>query len=299
MIKYEWRTELSADETEELADLLSRAAQYDAEPEYTTIKMSDVLESMAHGGTATHHLLIWMLPYATQLSEQEGPEQIAGLLRLVMGRRGIAEAALVIDPRFRSIGITTLLLERVGLDLTATDGWLGTGAHHITSWAQGNHPAAGRLGDRFLIPRTKRIWKLIQSAVPLRTDAAPGVVETISAADVAELDWAAGMTASSAYALRHNNQIAGLVTLDLDPVQSDEFGRCATITGYRVSDEAPVGIRRALLGAAVDIVHREELSGVIIYVDSADRDWVNACRLSGFQHDRTDVQYHIGDNPSR
>ena len=39
----------------------------------------------------------------------------------------------------------TLLLEQVGVDTTAPDGWTGTGAHTVTAWARGNHPAAGRI----------------------------------------------------------------------------------------------------------------------------------------------------------
>jgi hypothetical protein len=36
------------------------------------------------------------------------------------------------------------------------------------------------------------------------------------------------------------------------------------------------------------------MTGVIIHVDSDDTGMVNACRLVGFQHDRTDVRYQIG-----
>lgn len=171
MIRYEWRTALSGPEADELADLLSRAARYDAEPEYSTIDFSDVADSL--GDPAAHHLLIWMLPHATALSGPDSPERIAGLVRLIRGAAGTAEATGVIDPDLRSIGISTLLLERVGLDTGAGGGWLGTGARVITAWARGNHPAAGRLSDRFLIPRTRRMWKLIRVDGP-NADTAAG-----------------------------------------------------------------------------------------------------------------------------
>lgn len=293
MIKYEWRTELSPSETVELTDLLDRAKRYDAEPEYTTIEIADVVAAMAHPDSGVRHLLIWMLPYATQLNERDRPEQIAGLLRIAVGRDGTADAALVIDPRMRSIGITTLLLERVGLDTAAPDGWLGTGAHQITAWAQGNHPAAGRLGDRFLIPRTRRIWKLIQPADPPHPRASAPV--PITAAELGELSWAVGISGSPAYALREEGEVAGVFRIDLDPVASEEFGRCATITGFRVRPGASADTRRGLLGATATVAHAAGLTGVVIYVDSHDRDWVNSCRLSGFQHDRTDIQFQLGD----
>ncbi|MDO3402977.1 hypothetical protein QWI29_23300 [Mycolicibacterium neoaurum] len=294
MIKYEWRSALTPAETTELSDMLSRAASYDAEPEYPTIQIADVLESMADPDSGARHLVLWMLPYATLLNEHDRPEQIAGLLRLVVGPDGTAEATLVIEPRLRSIGITTLLIERVGLDTAAPDGWLGTGARQITSWAQGNHPAAGRLSDRFLIPRTRRIWKLIGPATPAFAGAAP-VVETITAAEVTALGWAGGLGAAPLHAVRSGDQIIGVARIDIDPVESEEFGSCATLTGYRVPPATPAAYRRDLLTATTDIAHREGRTGVIIYVDSDDRDWVNACRLSGFQHDRTDVRFQLGD----
>ena len=294
MIKYEWRSALTPAETTELSDMLSRAASYDAEPEYPTIQIADVLESMADPDSGARHLVLWMLPYATLLNEHDRPEQIAGLLRLVLGPDGAAEATLVIEPRLRSIGITTLLIERVGLDTAAPEGWLGTGARQITSWAQGNHPAAGRLSDRFLIPRTRRIWKLIGPATPALAGAAP-VVETITAAEVSALGWAGGLGTAALHAVRSGDQIIGVARIDIDPVESEEFGSCATLTGYRVPPAAPAAHRRDLLTATADIAHRVGRTGVIIYVDSDDRDWVNACRLSGFQHDRTDVRFQLGD----
>ena len=47
MIKYEWRTSLSPDESAELSDLLGRAAEYDAEPEYNRIDFADVDRAMS------------------------------------------------------------------------------------------------------------------------------------------------------------------------------------------------------------------------------------------------------------
>jgi len=47
-------------------------------------------------------------------------------------------------------------------------------------------------------------------------------------------------------------------------------------------------------GAAA-LAHEAGLTGVLIHVDSDDSEMVNACRLAGFQHDRTDVRYQIGE----
>jgi hypothetical protein len=36
------------------------------------------------------------------------------------------------------------------------------------------------------------------------------------------------------------------------------------------------------------------LDSISIHVDSDDTTLVNACRLAGLQHDRTDVRYQLG-----
>jgi mycothiol synthase len=127
MIKYEWRNRLSPAESAELADLLQRAAAYDAEPEYSSIDFADVEQAMSQADSPVRHLVIWMLPYATAMGERDEPERIAGLLRLVFTSENQGEVTVVIDPRLRSKGIMTLLVEQVGLDTTAPDGWMGTG----------------------------------------------------------------------------------------------------------------------------------------------------------------------------
>lgn len=294
MIKYEWRDVLEPEELDELSDLLRRAAEYDAEPEYTTIRLADVVESMSRRDPSVRHLVIWMLPYATAIGERDEPERIAGLLRVVTDAQGAAEAAIVVDPRLRSIGISTSLLERVGGDCTGPDGWLGTGAAVVSAWAQGNHPAAGRLSNRFLIPPTLRVWKLIRGATDFGSNTAASVLEILSRDAGLDLEWAAGVPEGDTHVLRDGGRAVGVMTLNSTPVDSEEFGSCATITGYRVSPTASAKDRRALLDGAAALVHEFGLSGVVIHVDSDASDWVNACRLAGFQHDRTDVRYQLG-----
>ena len=298
MIKYEWRTSLSPGESAELSDLLGRAAEYDAEPGYNRIDFADVDRSMAQSDSSVRHLLIWMLPYATALGEPDQPDRIAGLLRLRCSPDGSAHANVVVDPGLRSIGIMTLLLERVGLNTASPGGWLGTGAHTVTAWAQGNHPAAGRLSNRFLIPRTRRVWKLIRSADAVEDATAAPVLELIDDAALADLGWVSAPPGSDhTYALREAGRIVGVTALDLRAVASEEFGRCATIVSAVASPAADALQRRRLLDGAAALAHEAGMTGVIIHIDSDDTDLVNACRLAGFQHDRTDVRYQIGGQP--
>ena len=283
MIKYEWRDELSQSEADELAGLLARAAVYDAEPGYNTIDFADVTRSLADD-SPDRHLLIWMLPHATAMDEPNAPECIAGLLRLAGASSGSVEATAVIDPGLRSIGIMTLLLEQVGLDTTGAAGWLGTGAHTITAWARGNHPASGRLSNRFLIPRTRRVWQLIRG-IESELDIAAPVLEP------------SGSTSGGRrFALREGGRIVGSVTLDRQPVLSDELGECAVVGGIDAPPSAPPGALRRLLDGVVAVAGEAGLSGAVIHVDSGDTGLVNAARLAGFHHDRTDVRYQLGGN---
>lgn len=295
MIKYEWRPSLSPAESAELSGLLGRAAEYDAEPGYNTIDFADVDREMSQSNSSARHLLIWMLPYATAMGESDQPEQVAGLIRLKCSPDGSATASAVVDPRLRSIGIMTLLLERVGLHTAGPGGWLDTGAHTVTAWAQGNHPAASRLSDRFLIPRTRRVWKLIRSVVTLENGSAAPVLEPVDASAVADLGWVPGPPESDhAYALREAGRIVGVATLNLRAVASEEFGPCATIVSAFAIPAARAPQRRRLLEGAVALARETGMTGVIIHIESGDTELVHACRLAGFQHDRTDVRYQIG-----
>lgn len=294
MIKYEWRTGLNNEEAAQLQDLLERAAVYDAEPEYSGIEFADVERSMRQP-SSVRHLIIWMLAHATAMDLPDEAERVAGLLRLTFVAEHVAEATVVIDPRYRSIGIVTLFLEQVGCVTDGPDGWLGSGAHQITSWAQGNHPATGRISNRFLIPRTRRVWKLIRPTDVVEEPAAAPVLESASTATLEELAWAALLRHHDNIAiLREGMRIVGAVALDLVPSESLEFGACATIERVVFAPNCDGRSRRDLLDGAAAMAQEAGLAGVIAYVESDDAALVNACRLTGFQHDRTDVRFELG-----
>lgn len=294
MIRYEWRSELTTDEADELADMLRRAAEFDAEPEYSSIDFADVYRTL--GSPNARHLVIWMLPHATVLGEPDHPERIAGLLRLTMTADNSAEAAIVVDPRLRSIGITTSLLERIGLHTDTPAGWAGTGARKVTAWARGNHPAAGRLSSRFLIPRTRRLWKLIRSTSE-KPPAAP-LLERMDVAAVDSLGWAPAVRGiAQAYALHEDGCATGIVALDPTPVTSAEFGDSATVLWAVIAPDSPTTARRHLVTGAATVAHDQGFTGLTCHVDSDDAAMVNACRLSDFQHDRTDAYFQLGGQP--
>lgn len=250
MIKYEWRSGLDPAEAAELAALLDRAADHDAEAEHNGIDFAEVAQTLT--SESVRHLVIWMLPHATALDRPDEPERIAGLVRVVGGTDGVGEVTAVIDPELRSIGIMTLLLEQTGVDTSQT----------LRAWARGNHPAAGRISKRFLIPADQRVWKLIRPVG--RTDVAPATV-------------------------------AGTFRLGPNRSTSEEFGEYLTIDEFRPASGTDAAGLRGLLDCAAADAAAAGSNAVALHVDSGDRALVNACRLSGFQHDRTDVCYRIGE----
>lgn len=295
MIRHEWRSSLSSEESRELAGLLQRASTYDAEPEYSAIEFSEVERDIAQGNPSTRHLMIWMLPRSTELGKPDEPERIAGLVRMSATSEHEADLTAVIEPDLRSLGIMTLLLERIGLDTACPGGWLGTGADTLTGWARGNHPATDRLSNRFLIPRSRRMWKLIRSTDPLEDVTTATILEPIAGSELDHLDWSLiGAGRDTVFVLRTAGSIVGAVALDLRPIDSEEFGACATIAQIVVTPTANTEDRRRLLHGAAAVARDAGLSGLVVHVDSDDGDSVGVCRLSGFQHDRTDVCYRLG-----
>jgi hypothetical protein len=159
VIEQGWRTEVEGAERDELSRLLTEAAGHDGEDGFATFGLDDPVPP------GTRYLLVWLLPDERTGREQPAPE-LAGCLRLEpdAGTPGRAEARMVVHPALRARGVTTLLLERVGLDLAADGGWCGTGVRELRCWAVGDHPAAQRVWLRLRhrgVHPARREWHLV------------------------------------------------------------------------------------------------------------------------------------------
>ncbi|MCF8610139.1 N-acetyltransferase [Gordonia sp. HY285] len=314
MIRYEWRSELGDADAEQLRDLLVRAATYDAEPEYNTIDADEVLNDLA-SDTGVRHLVIWLSARPVTLEGPDEPERVAGVIRLVPRGDGWADGTIVIDPELRSIGVVTLLLEREGVEASGADGWLGSGFVGIRSWARGNHPASGRIGDRNLLPSTRRVWKLVHPSSEC-VDGDDRLADELGDADTAAIDAlltdlgvsagerdrvgesaGGGADRRRVLGIRAEPGLAGLLELDLAPLYVDEFGRCASVTYLgvtgRLGDAQRRDVLAHLLVSAGARAAAAGLDGLIAYAASTDDVLVAVSRRTGFQHDRTDVQYEI------
>ncbi|MGB3602262.1 N-acetyltransferase [Gordonia sp. (in: high G+C Gram-positive bacteria)] len=312
MIRYEWCTHLTGGDAQQLRDLLVRAAAYDAEPEYNRIDPDEVDRDLAAGGEV-RYLVIW-LTERQEMPDGSMADQVAGVIRFVPRSDGWADGTIVIDPDFRSIGIVTLLLEREGTDFSADGGWLASGFAGVRGWARGNHPASGRIGDRNLLPRTRRIWKLVRPSSECGADDGGRINELTGADDSAVAALLTALEASDnerdrlaiaasdaptrvALGVSNGADLVGVVDLDLTPVHIDDIGKCAGID-YLGTAPGIVGPNRGtaltdLLAGAGARAANAGLDGLIVYTSSADEEFVAVGRHLGFQHDRTDVLYEI------
>ncbi|MFY9928760.1 MAG: hypothetical protein WAK82_12210, partial [Streptosporangiaceae bacterium] len=159
MITFAWRTAFGPEEERELRDMLAEAAEVDAEAGFPQVSLDQPY------GDGASHLLVWLLADDRPGSQVPGKPSLAAYLRVEPARDGgPATARYVVRPGFRSRGISTLLAERLGLDLDADSGWAGTGVSALRVWALGDHPAAQRMARRFAgagVRPSRRRWQLL------------------------------------------------------------------------------------------------------------------------------------------
>jgi mycothiol synthase len=202
MITFAWRTAFGPEEERELRDMLAEAAEVDAEAGFPQVSLDQPY------GDGASHLLVWLLADDRPGSQVPDEPSLAAYLRVEPAPDGgPATARYVVRPSFRSRGISTLLAERLGLDLHADGGWAGTGVSALRVWALGDHPAAQRMARRFAgagVRPSRRRWQLLaplRAVGPLASGhpPAPGALAAHPAAGTAEQGAAAGLWRGSGY----------------------------------------------------------------------------------------------------
>jgi len=215
MITCTWRTGFDADEEREVGQMLWAAAAADAEAGFPAVSLAQPYPDDAR------HLVVRLLPDGRP--GHEGSSPVAAYLRVEPDPDGgPATVRYVVRPEFRSRGISTLLVEKIGLDPGT---WGGTGVSALRVWARGDHPAAQRMARRFAcqgVRTGRREWQLL---APQRESELPPEISEVAWYDPRE------------HALR-------------------------------------------------------------IAVDAEDRALARTCRLLGFRHDRTDIEYTVGPVPT-
>lgn len=300
MIDFEWRTEIDAVDEPELWEMLSAAAAYDEEAGFPQLSLDD------RAGDGTSHLLVWLHADPRLDTELAFGRVLAAYLRVEPREEGIGDVSYVVRPEFRSRGITTLLLEKIGLDVNDGGGWQGTGCTRLHVWARGNHPAAHRVSMRFHnygISTIALEWRLL---MPVREDIATDREMPVvrRAEDAAERRAAAELWANRGgrgdipaqadlFVVGAGGELSGAVWAEPGAGEQTEYGTAGRITGPVVAENSRDAIRPLLI-AALRPLRDDGLRVASMVVDSADWPLVHEARLLGFMHDRTDVQYAVG-----
>lgn len=281
--------------------MLAAAADADAEAGFPAVSLSQACPEDAR------HLVVRLLPDGRP--GHEGSSPVAAYLRVEPDPDGgAATVRYVVRPEFRSRGISTLLVEKIGLELGASGGWAGTGVPALRVWARGDHPAAQRMARRFEcagVRTARREWQLL---APLRDPGfshASGPVPR-PVADAAERAAAAALwrrcggqkePPGHLGVLMSGPDVSGAVWYDPRADERTEYGTAGRIAAVLAAPSGSPGrdeVRAGLVAAAMAALREGGLRVAAIAVDAEDRALARTCRLLGFRHDRTDIEYTVG-----
>ena len=305
MLTYEWGDSFHNDP--EVCDLLKAAVTFDAEQGFSTtappVGLSD-----PPAVVTTRELVTRMSPEVGSV-ESHPPGVVVAFLRLAVDETGTGTVEFTVHPDFRSRGVGTQLVERLGLDIASADGWAGTGAKSLRIWARGSHPAADRMAMRFEAGEERVLFRLIRPLT--RRDPVPPADETsdirvepmsqdgdgVSVAELARVARAAfdPATATDVLVARDRTPgVAGFIEVSKMALDGQVNGWLGAVRTVVVGPSANrTTVTRALLGGALRHLSDAGLGEVEMLIDAGGDDLIRHCRAVGFHHDQTDVCYQF------
>ncbi|MFC0448820.1 GNAT family N-acetyltransferase [Rhodococcus jostii] len=321
MISCQWCEELADDDRDEVLALVAAAAEYDDEAGFSRIEPRDVT-ARTRTGVRVSHLAVKARRGLSAL--EDVPLVVVAYLQVAVDDEGLGTVQFVVHPDYRSRGIATLLVEELGLDVDRPDGWRGTGARALRTWAFGTHPAAERLTRRFRIPSVSRLWTLFRSltgpfAVPLDPVAVPegSRLEELRALDdpesVKALDDVlsrSGMSSAQLEKLSESRSYGtGSVVVAsgdagrshgfvwLDPTLHTHLDlRAAWIRALVLEKESRGGgLGAGLLVRALEVLRDAGAQIALMRIDPEDDGAVRLCRLLSFEQEEAHTCYQVGD----
>ncbi|WP_067680020.1 GNAT family N-acetyltransferase [Nocardia miyunensis] len=321
MIDYTWCRRLGDEDRAEAAALVEAAARYDEEAGFSVVERRDI-ESVS-----TAEQSVWHLPIKARRDlsiRDDAPMVLVAYLHLSIDAQGQGTVRYTVHPDYRSRGITTLLVEELGLDVTAPEGWCGLGAGSLRCWAYGSHPASERLTRRFGIEPIARLWTMARHlAGPFATPLAPaefpggisvaGPMDLTDDAIVAKVRDAlaregliqaqfeqfrtefADRTGRVVIASAGSDRPAGAVWFEPRQVRYLEL-RAAWVRALIVGPEIRGGgLGEALITAALRELADTGAQVVLMRIDPDDHGAVRLCRMLSFEQEEAHACYQIGE----
>lgn len=321
MISYQWCSELDSGERDEVLALVTVAAEYDEEAGFSRIHPDDVT-STSRDGVRIHHLPV--KARRDLVAREDAPLVIVAYLHLRVDAEGLGTVQFVVHPDYRSRGIATTLVEEIGLDTTAPDGWAGTGAAALRCWAYGTHPASGRLTRRFDITPVSRLWTLFRHlsgpfASPLDEVSVPGgitLTEARSLDDPAAIRSIEHVLDAAALVPAQRERLADEIRRDGGSVlvAADSTGAALGFVWFdpalftHIELEAAwvralvltasarrSGVGTALLVTALGALRDAGAHIALIRIDPDDAGAVRMCRLLSFEQEEEHSCYQVGE----
>ncbi|MFC9761104.1 GNAT family N-acetyltransferase [Rhodococcus jostii] len=321
MISCQWCEELADDDRDEVLALVAAAADYDDEAGFSRIEPRDVT-ARSRNGVGVSHLAVKARKGLSAL--EDVPLVVVAYLHVAVDDDGLGTVQFVVHPDYRSRGIATLLVEELGLDVDLPDGWTGTGARALRTWAFGTHPAAERLTRRFGIPSVSRLWTLFRSltgpfAVPLDSVRLPegSVLEGPYTLDDPESEKAlddvlsrSGIPPAQLEKLSESRaHAAGSVVVAsgdagrpqgfvwFDPALHAHLElRASWIRALVLEKEARGGgLGAGLLVRALEVLHDAGAQIALMRIDPDDDGAVRLCRLLSFEQEDAHTCFQVGD----
>lgn len=289
MIRYDWCDDVPTEALPELESLLREAAEEDLEGGFPVLAVQPAKK--------VQHLLVHLLP--DERPESSVPEggALAAYLRLSRRDDGTHAAEYVVRPRFRSRGVTTLLMERMGVDTRRATGWVDTGASSVSVWATGDHPAAQRIARRFRrtgLRATRRDWHLVApvGGAELPSQAHPATEAERALAEA----WFRDARPYDELPARARLLVTpdGAVYVDPTATAETEYGRSGQVVAVLTPPVRRTPEALTLLlqtGTAVLADAGLRVAGVTVRSD--DEELVHVCRALDFSHYRTDTEYTV------
>ena len=314
MISYRWCEQLVDDDRAEVLELVRMAADYDHEAGFTAIPAADV-EAVSRAGVVVRHLPI---KARRDLSARDdAPMLVVAYLHLSIDDNGQGSVAYVVHPDYRSRGVTTMLVEELGIDVTQPGGWVGTGATALRAWAYGSHPASERLTGRFGIEAVRRLWTLSRNLTgPFAVDLAPASVpagyavnEASDMVAVTEIVGVAGLptrqaaevsdgiasgTGSVLIASDQGGQPVGFVWFDPELHKHLEL-RAAWVRALVLTPQSRgSGLGTALLTRALEELEAVGAQTSLIRIDPEDEGAVRMLRLLSYEQEDAHACFQVG-----